>query len=350
MRGSRGSVTRREFLNRAAVAFAGGLAAHKFAGAQEARPSPAHRSRVALLAGDPRTDNVFKALQLVGPEIREGLAKKKRVVIKPNMVVVNKQLSSTHVECLEGLLEFLAPLVKEEILIAESPANGPAAEGYSNYNYARLEKSYRVRFVDLDEQPFVVQHVVDERYRPRPVRFSQFLMDPDVYVISAAVLKTHDRAVVTLGLKNLAVGAILKDSGYRWGAGSRGVSDKAAVHGGPANQGIHYNLLALAKRLRPDLTVLDGFEGMEHNGPVGGTPVDHKVAVASTDWLAADRVGAELMGFDFRKVGYLAFCADAAMGQGDLSRIEVLGRRVADHVRRYSPHDNIEQQYKWMDR
>jgi len=348
MKSRRDNLTRRDFLNRAAFGLAGGFAILGSAKAAEPGPPTAAPARLALHAGESRADNVFKALKSIEPEIREGLARKRKVVIKPNMVVVDRQLTATHADCIEGILEFLAPLVKEEILIAESPANGPAAEGYSNYDYVRLKKTYPVRFVDLDEQPFVIEHVVNERYHARPVRFSQFLMDPDVYLISAAMLKTHDRAVVTLGLKNVAVGAILKDTGFRWGAGSRGVSDKAIVHGGRANEGIHFNLFTLAKKLHPHLTVLDGFEGMEHNGPLSGTPVDHKVALASTDWVAADRVGAELMGFDFRKVGYLAFSADAGMGQADLGKIEVVGDPIEDHIRQYQPHDTIDQQYKWM--
>ena len=69
------------------------------------------------------------------------------------------------------------------------------------------------------------------------------------------------------------------------------------------------------------LAVIDGFEGMEGNGPVGGTPIDHRVCVASPDWLAADRVAVELMGIDYAKVGYLNFCANAGLGQGlDLAR------------------------------
>jgi uncharacterized protein (DUF362 family) len=81
---------------------------------------------------------------------------------------------------------------------------------------------------------------------------------------------------------------------------------------------------------------------------VSGTPVDHRVAVAGTDWLAADRVGAELMGFDWRKVGYLVFSAQAGMGQTDLDRIDILGPSIRDLARPYRPHDTVEQQYKWM--
>jgi uncharacterized protein (DUF362 family) len=221
-------------------------------------------------------------------------------------------------------------------------------DGYSNYGYRALADRYGVGFLDLDEQPFTVGHLADERHHARPVRLSSMLLDPDAFLISTANMKTHDRAVVTLGCKNITVGAILKDSGFRWGAGSRGVSDKHLVHGGPENQGIHFNLFSLAQRIRPSLTVLDGFEGMEHNGPISGTPADHRVAVASTDWLAADRVAAELMGFDFEKVGYLAFAARAGLGETDHGKLDILGPALSELVRPYRPHDTIEQQYGWM--
>ncbi|HYW47476.1 MAG TPA: DUF362 domain-containing protein [Bryobacteraceae bacterium] len=44
--------------------------------------------------------------------------------------------------------------------------------------------------------------------------------------------------------------------------------------------------------------IVDGFEGMEGNGPASGTPVPHRIALASTDFLAVDRVGLECMGID----------------------------------------------------
>jgi uncharacterized protein (DUF362 family) len=100
--------------------------------------------------------------------------------------------------------------------------------------------------------------------------------------------------------------------------------------------------------LHPDLAVIDGFEGMEGNGPVGGTPVEHRVCVVSQDWLAADRVGVELMGIDFAKVGYLNYCAQAGLGEADLRRITILGEPIARHVRSYKLHDNLDQQLIWM--
>jgi uncharacterized protein (DUF362 family) len=100
--------------------------------------------------------------------------------------------------------------------------------------------------------------------------------------------------------------------------------------------------------MHPHLAILDGYDGMEGNGPVAGTKVDHRVSVISTDWLAADRVAVELMGIDFAKIGYLNYCAEAGMGETDLAKIEILGEPIARHVRQYQLADNIEQQLTWM--
>jgi len=63
------------------------------------------------------------------------------------------------------------------------------------------------------------------------------------------------------------------------------------------------------------LAVIDGHEGMEGNGPVMGTPVASKLAIASTDFIAADRVAVECMGVDPNWVGYLRYCAQVRARQ-----------------------------------
>lgn len=309
----------------------------------------AAKSPVALIAGDSRADNVYKALKLIEPQVRAGIARKKRVLLKPNLVSINHQPAATHVDCLEGILEFLKPIYKDEVLIGDSPAGGQATDAFDNYKYHQLANRYNVRFINFDEMPTELRYVSDHRHRPNAIRMVQPMLDPDTYVISAAVLKTHDRAICTLSLKNVAVGSAIKDKGFRWG-GNKGSNDKMFIHGGPHNEAIHWNLYSLAKIIKPDLAVIDGYQGMEHNGPVGGKPVDHKVAVASADFVAADRIGVDLMGFEFEQVGYLSFCAQAGLGRGELSQIELLGEKLEPHRRKYRPHDTIEQQLEWMTR
>ena len=111
--------------------------------------------------------------------------------------------------------------------------------------------------------------------------------------------------MATPSLKNIIVGAPVKDLGFRFGSGAKpgAKSDKPIVHGN-STRAINYKLFDLSRRLHPHLAVIDGYDGMEGNGPVGGTLVEHRVCVVSPDWLAADRVAVELMGIDYAKVGY----------------------------------------------
>jgi hypothetical protein len=67
------------------------------------------------------------------------------------------------------------------------------------------------------------------------------------------------------------------------------------------------------------------------------------------DWLAADRVGVELMGVDFEKIGYLSFCAKAGnRGQGDLSKIQIIGPPVKQYAKTYQLPKTWDQITSWQ--
>jgi uncharacterized protein (DUF362 family) len=266
-------------------------------------------------------------------------------------VAINIQLSATHADCIEGILEFLKSIGKVgQAVIAESAANGPTLDGFANYGYPRVAAKCGVKQVDLDQEASALVHVFDQTdFRPHAVRMSQLLLDPNTFIISAAKLKTHDLVVTTLSLKNIILGAPIKDAGYAFGNQRKkdARSDKRIVHGGGV-RGLNYNLFALAQTLHPHLAVIDGFDGMEGYGPTRGTAVDHRVCVVGTDWLAADRVAVELMGIDFAKVGYLNYCAQANLGEGDLTKIEIVGESLAKHIKSYKLAPNIDSQLIWM--
>lgn len=342
--------SRREFLR---TAFIGSLAAaalpslRVFGAEETAAAKPAYTSKVALTTGEDRANNIFRALKVFETQIARDIGNK-RVIIKPNNVLIDNSLCATAPESIEGILEFLKSIGKTNVVIAESCASGSTLEGFDNYKYTPLGAKYNAKLIDLDQEAFDVIHAFDETdFRPHAVRVSKLLLDRDNYIISDAKFKTHDRAVATLSLKNIVVGAPVKDPGFKWGGGKEGAkSDKGLMHGN-GFRGINYNLYAMASRLRPDLAVIDGYEGMEGNGPTRGMAVQHRVAVVSPDWLAADRVGIELMGIDFASVGYLNFCADAKMGEADLAKIEIAGPAIKEHVKQYKLADNIEQQLIW---
>jgi uncharacterized protein (DUF362 family) len=292
----------------------------------------------------------FRALKPFSSQIARAVGNR-RVVLKPNNVSTTIQLAATHVDTLEGVLEFFKSINKlDNVIIAESAGSGSSKEGFDNFGYFKLASRYPVKLVDLDQEAFDVLYVFDERdFRPHAIRMSHVLLDPDSYIVSVAKLKTHDRAVATLSLKNIVFGAPVKDIGFSWTPSRKQgtKSDKSIAHGS-GFRGINYNLYALSRQLHPHLAVIDGFEGMEGNGPLSGTPVDHKVCVASTDWLSADRVGVELMGIDFAKMGYLNFCAQTGAGVADLSKIEIIGETISNHIKPYKLNDNINAQLVWM--
>ncbi len=344
------TINRRTFLK---TSFLGGVAAtyigplNTFAsfGNQELRSAS-----VAITSGDNRADLAFRALQPFAKQIKQAIGGR-LIVLKPNNVSITIPLAATHVDTLEGILEFLKSINKlRNVIIAESAAGGPTFDGFNNFGYNRLTNKYPVKLADLDQEGFEVLNVFDEKdFKPHPVRISRVILSPGSYIISVAKMKTHDLSVVTLSLKNIVFGAPVKDVGFTFGRNRKeGTnSDKPIVHGS-GYRGINYNLYALAPRLHPHLAVIDGFEGMEGNGPSNGTPVDHRVCVVSTDWLAADRVAVELMGIDFAKIGYLNYCAQTGSGIADLNKIEIVGESISKHIKPYKLHDNVEKQLIWM--
>ncbi len=158
------------------------------------------------------------------------------------------------------------------------------------------------------------------------------------------MLKTHNCVVATLSVKNMAMGAPLHSvpGESRW-------SDKHKVHA-KSDREANCNMLLNAQKLAPNwgVALIDGFEGMEGNGPARGTPVPSHLAIASTDFVAADRVGLATMGINPDWVGYLTFAGRLGLGQYDLSKIDLAGgTTIASVEKKYRLHDNIQQQLEW---
>lgn len=100
---------------------------------------------------------------------------------------------------------------------------------------------------------------------------------------------------------------------------------------------------------QPALAVMDRLEAMKGSGPTEGAPVPLHLASAGTDALAADVVGAALMGFDADKVGYLHYCKEMGLGAGDLAQIEIVGNAtLTGCARPFRPHDTHHRQQRWM--
>ena len=329
----------------------GALLAQSLIARQSPSPGPAAPASqpvpVALVRGDNRRKIVHDALEAVDDQIRPALRRKKSVVIKPNNVSTVNPLAATNADTLHGILDYLEPRFKGPVVIAESSA-GETMEGFENFRYDRVaadRRAQKVSLVDLNrEARYETMPLVDFDIHPQPVRLAARLFDPDAFIICAAILKTHNTVVATLSVKNMVLGAPLHYAPRetpRW-------NDKRRYHTGLRQT--HYNMFLTAQKMRPfwGATVIDGFEGMEGNGPASGTPVASRVAIASTDYVAADRVGVAAMGINPNWIGYLNFCGQFGLGQFDLDKIEVRGEKIAAVESKYQMHKDIERELLWM--
>jgi uncharacterized protein (DUF362 family) len=283
-----------------------------------------YTATVAIAKGIDRADNAFRAMQMFKKQIAAAIGTK-RVVIKVNFVWYPPALSCTNAAHVEGILEFLKSIGRRDVVIAESSATGSTWGGYDYNGYYYLTKRYPVKLMDLNQEGFANAQIWQYGSSSNPnyntqatIRVSKMLMNPNNFIISAAPMKTHNTVLVTLATKNIGMGAPVYDVGNGGGSwnqpGNHG--DKSTMHGplgAPSGTGQGYDYQVLNDNvyrlvnvygIRPNLAVIDGYQGMEHNGPVSGTAIatPQQLAVASLDWLAADRIALTLMGTNVYQV------------------------------------------------
>ena len=316
-------------------------------GIVEPFPELAQRSTVALVHGEDRRKNAHDALVAIDHQILPKLKTKKYVVIKPNNVNTVNQLAATHVDAIRGILDYLAPRFKGPVVVAESSA-GLTQQGFENFKYTLLAGEFpkqKVSLVDLNEEAkYKTIGLLDADLHVVPVRLAARLFDPEAFVICSCMLKTHNTVIASLSIKNMVLGAPLHQAPKettRW-------NEKRKFHVGLRQT--HYNMMLTAQAMLPHwgATLIDGHEGMEGNGPNSGTPVPSRVAIASTDYVAADRVGAEAMGVDPEWLGYLKYCGQMGVGQFDLAKIDVIGAKIADIRKQYRMHPDVERELRWQ--
>jgi uncharacterized protein (DUF362 family) len=337
-------------------------------------------SYVALVRGENRYDNVSRALAQLTADV--DFSGKQQVLVKPNFVVTHNPLAATHIDAVRAVLDFVRARYDGPLTIAEGPALVPAAEGFRRYGYDELANTYNAALLDLNHDEPVPVDVYDWRLRPLRLGLARSVVESDVR-ISVGPPKTHDVVMITLGLKNMIMGSLISRFTHDEHAGNgrkldfgkatkalwRMVpmwvrrlppaewltfrvmshlepSDKMKMH--QSYPIINLNLALIAPLVAPHLSVIDAFEAMEGNGPTDGTPVPLHLALASTDALATDVVGAALMGFDADDVGYLHYCKEMGLGIGDLDQIEIVGNTsLAECALKFRPHDTYARQRCW---
>jgi uncharacterized protein (DUF362 family) len=307
----------------------------------------AGRSVVSLVPGATRYDNVLTALTEVEDQILPALAGKQSILIKPNLVEPTPALAITHPEALRAVLDFFVKRFRGPIVIGEGSALDTWT-GYNNQGYPQLIRDYASRDIRLvcfhEEGLYKVLQISDSNTHVIPVRLAARLFDPSAFIVSLAMLKTHNVVVATMTVKNMVMGSPL----HQPRSETQSWSDKQKFHEGVRVSNFDMFLNAQLQRPYWNLGVIDGYQGMEGDGPTAGTAVDSHVALASTDLIALDRVGLDVMGIDPAEVGYLNYCGQAGLGQYDINQIEVRPGLLSAYPHAYKLHDTIATQLMWM--
>ena len=361
------SVTRRSFFARAgAIATAQGLAlkaqqkppVDPGATPQDPRMSTGNvaklfkysdrRAKVSLIKGESRRKNISDALAAIDDQIRPALRTRKYVLIKPNGLDPSRALISTQADTIHGILDYLAPRFKGPVVIAECGGT-PARQATSDFGWGKIFADHKPLDIKLEvpneEGRYELMLGIDYDMHPVPIRLGARFLDPDAFLISSGVMKTHNMVVATMSIKNVVLGAPLPPP--PGGTHAWGESDKRKFHVGI--RAGNYNMYLAVQRMMSNwgVGIVDGFEGMEGNGPVSGTPVPHRIALASTDFLAVDRVGLECMGIDASWPGYLNYAYQGGLGQYDLGKIDVVGAKIADVQRKYRLNADVDRMLEW---
>jgi uncharacterized protein (DUF362 family) len=340
--------------------------------------------KAALVKGDNRKENIKKCLEFIRNDL-EPLKNAKNILIKPNLVALKPDFANTDVEAIEAVIEFIRNILPDTpITVGENSAsafyNGlPTSKVFEDYDYYRLEKNYNaVYLTDFDIDREVIESPIHSVVGDTHLRISKRTDEFD-YKISLSIPKTHNFAVATFGIKNMA-GLVLRQDmamihGMKGGVEvdapktlldklPPGTVSKARrslpnwlinlmFRQYPAYRKsvkmIHRNIVEIAKRTWPDLVVLDGFVCMEGDGPVDGSAVEMRVAIASADPVKADGLGARLIGFEPEEVGYLNYLQNEE-NMGEYSLENVSGEDINQLKKQFRRHGTYDLQSQWQDK
>lgn len=285
-------------------------------------------AHVTLIAGEVRRVAVRDAVLALGDALRDKAKVAKSILIKPDVGHFELQLAATHVDALRGLLDALRSLTDAPLVIADAGHYG-TLPGFRHFGYERLLAEYpHISLRDLQEGETAEQEIVGAQGKIG-VRRAKEAMHAELK-ISLGMLKTHRQYGACLSVANWAEGTWIVPP--RQTIAGR-VFTRAPWLAAEGTAGAHHLLQELYTFAPADVGVIDGFLGMEGDGPTDGTAIHVGVALASMDPVAVDAVGATLMGIDPHALLYLDALAQQGRGTIDLAKMDVPLQALRDRSR-----------------
>jgi uncharacterized protein (DUF362 family) len=232
-----------------------------------------------------------------------------KVLLKPNLLrgFSPKNCVTTHPMVVESVCRVLKDYSVGQITISDSPALGSLEAVASKAGYDPLKKKYGAEIVPLTD-PITFEN---EEGVPH-LKIAGCLQEFD-RIINLPKVKSHCQMTMTLAIKNL-FGLVI---------GKR----KPILHCLVKNDKVKFGkmLIDIARHVNPCLTLADGIEAMQGQGPIHGTPYPLGVLLASTDMTALDRVAVEIIKFPIDKVYALEAARLKGYGNYNLDKIEISG-------------------------
>ncbi len=338
-------------------------------------------SKVSLIKGPQRYDNIKKALELIKPDL-DKIRGKKQILIKPNLTATKNEYANTHVKTVEATLDFLLDNFPElnhsQFSILEGSGSAyyektSTKEVFEKFGYFDLIKKYKnVTLECIEELSDFTEIDIYSVAGLEKARIAKRLLDFD-FRISIGIPKTHNYAIATFGIKNMAGLIRQNDKSLLHGLRTPSAPNsktiftyiptsaiswmrrrapnlvnfvfKKSMAYMKAIKVIHQNVVNLARLTWPDLVILDGFYCMDGNGPVDGFPVKLETTIASTDPLKADGIGARLIGVEPEDIGYLFYLQK--QGLGDYSLNGLVGEAIKDVKVKFKLHPTYNIQKNW---
>lgn len=263
----------------------------------------AEQAEMAIVRGADRRAMIEQGLKALGG-MEAFIHKGDRVLVKVNAAFATPASlgATTHPETLAAVTKLCLQAGAAQVVVTDNPINNPDS-CFEISGLAEAARATGARIITPRASLFSPLSLPGGRLiRKWPVLARPF--QGINKVIIASPVKDHQRARASMTLKNL----------YGFLGGRRNVF----------HQDINGIITELAQLLKPTLCVLDGTVSMMTNGPTGGSLDDLKdtrTMVLSTDPVAADAVGAELLGLSLAQVPYITMAEQAGAGRADYRRL-----------------------------
>ncbi|MBM4274645.1 MAG: DUF362 domain-containing protein [Deltaproteobacteria bacterium] len=259
--------------------------------------------KMAIIRGADRAAMFRQGIKALGG-MESFIQKGDRVLIKVNAAFATPASlgATTHPEVLAAVADLCFKAGAAQVLVTDNPINNPDS-CFEISGLANAARSTGARIIPPRASLFAPVSLPGGKLLQNwPVMAGVFPGVTKVIVVSP--VKDHQRAGASMTLKNL----------YGFLGGRRNVF----------HQDINGIVTELALLLKPTLCVLDGTVSMMTNGPTGGSLSDLKdtgTMVVSTDPVAADAVGVELLGRTLADVPYILMAEKAGVGIADYHRL-----------------------------